>query len=131
MKLSSEQRKKIEEIAEKNQLNLVLLFGSAVTGKLHPQSDIDIAVRFKDTRSIDYRKISDAHFDLQEVFNEREVDIVVLNLADPLLLKKIADNAQLIFGKPEQFVNLKLLAFKKYQDHQKYFQIHGYSYTGA
>jgi len=123
MKLSKTQQKKIKEIAEKNQLDLVLLFGSVVTGKLHPRSDIDIAVRFKDTPSIDYKKIGDVHFDLQEAFDEAEVDIVVLNFADPLLLKRIMDDAQLIFGTSRQYADLKILAFKKYVDHQKYFQM--------
>ena len=34
----------IAEIAKKNNLNFVVLFGSQATGRVHEKSDIDIAV---------------------------------------------------------------------------------------
>ena len=43
MKLKQKQKQKIEEVAEKYQLKLVLLFGSRVDGKIHKESDYDVA----------------------------------------------------------------------------------------
>ncbi len=44
MEVSTEQQQKLELVASKYHLKLILLFGSVVSGKQHPRSDLDIAV---------------------------------------------------------------------------------------
>ena len=58
---------------------------------------------------------------LQEVLPDRQVDLAVINRADPLLLKKITERCQLLFGDPRDLEELKIYAFKRYQDHRRYF----------
>ncbi|MBI4561356.1 MAG: hypothetical protein HY724_04870 [Candidatus Rokubacteria bacterium] len=53
----------------------------------------------------------------------QEVDLALLNRADPLFLKKITDTCQLLYGSPQRLQRLKLFAFKRYQDHRKYFEM--------
>lgn len=121
MNITEKQRNLIKLIAEKYNLNMVLVFGSIATGKTHRDSDIDIAVRTKNSLSFD--KFAELLFDLQEIFPETEVDLAIINYTDPLFLKKITETAKLLFGKPIDFAELKIYAFKQYIDHQKYLKM--------
>lgn len=119
MTISEEQKQQIAETAKKFRLRMVLLFGSALMGRTHPRSDLDLAVRFEG-EAFDYREYSDLLHALQEVFPEEEVDLAFINHADPLFLKKIMENAQLIYGDPRAFLELQIYAYKRYQDHRRY-----------
>ena len=55
--------------------------------------------------------------------NPMQVDLAVINHADPLFLKKITDDCQILFGSVGQLQRLKIYAFKRYQDHRKYFDM--------
>lgn len=43
MDLTEKQKHKIEKISQKYSLDLLLLFGSQVTGQIHKESDFDVA----------------------------------------------------------------------------------------
>ena len=58
--------------------------------------------------------------DLQSLFPGREVDLAVLNHADPLFLKKVTERCQLLTGSPARLQRLQLYAFKRYQDHRRF-----------
>ena len=45
-----------------------------------------------------------------------QVDLVLLNRADPLLLKKITERCALVYGPERRLHELKMYAFKRYQD---------------
>jgi predicted nucleotidyltransferase len=119
--VSPDHIQQIESIAGDHQLSLVLLFGSAVTGQgEHQGSDLDIAVRYSGkvpAFNEQYQLIQQ----LQGLFPDREVDLAVINHADPLFLKKITENCRLLHGDPGQLQELKIYAFKRYQDHRPYF----------
>ena len=112
----------LKTIAEKHGILLVLRFGSAVTGKAHPRSDVDVAVLL-DRPTLSFREHADLALDLQQLFPNEEVDLAVINHADPLFLKKITDDCQILFGSVGQLQRLKIYAFKRYQDHRKYFDM--------
>lgn len=122
MDISSEQRQQISEIAQKFQLRLVLLFGSAVSGGEHARSDLDIAVQYE-ADAPGFRQFSELLHDLQEVFPDREVDLSSINHADPLFLKKITENCLLLYGTPGLLQRLKIYAFRRYQDHRRFFEM--------
>ncbi len=122
MKISAGQRRRLSRIAQKYDLRLVLAFGSSVTGQRHPRSDLDIAVRF-DQRPVDFRTQAELSHELQKIFPELEVDLVILNYADPLFLKKITESCRLLYGDPREFKELKIYTFKRYQDHRRYFEM--------
>jgi hypothetical protein len=73
--------------------------------------------------ALSHRAYSDLLYDLHEVFPDREVDLSFINHADPLFLKKIVENCRILFGAPRQLQSLKIYAFKRYQDHRRYFQM--------
>jgi predicted nucleotidyltransferase len=113
---SSEQ---IAPIAKKHGIILLLRFGSSVTGTLHQRSDVDLAVLLEHVpRSLEAH--AELLHDLQQLFPDREVDLALLNRADPLFLRKITEACRLLYGSPRQLQRLKLYAFKRYQDHRKY-----------
>lgn len=113
---------RMKKIAEKYRLEMALLFGSVAVDKIHESSDIDIGVKIIG-KPLDFNEFADLQYDLQRIFPEREVDLVLLNHADPLFLKKIVESPVLLFGSERQLAELKIYAFKRYVDHRRYFKI--------
>jgi len=120
--LTKENYQDFEKIAKKHNLQLILLFGSAASSKLHPQSDIDIAV-LSEKPDLSLESYSNLIFDFQKCFPKREVDLAIINRADPLFLKKITENCRLLYGNPQELARLKIYAFKRYVDHRRYFNL--------
>lgn len=112
----------LRAIAEKHGILLILQFGSSVTGKAHARSDVDIAVLL-DHSKVSFQEHAELLHDLGRLFPEQELDLALINHADPLLLKKITEDCQMIYGSVERLSRLKIYAFKRYQDHRKYFDM--------
>ncbi len=122
MEITDEIRLGIAEIAENFGISLVVLFGSVAAGTDRPDSDVDIGVRFKDgdpgiSRSLDVQG------ELSNLFRGRDVHLAILDHADPLFMKKIAERCDFLFEDPGEASAFLLLAFKRYQDHRKYFEM--------
>ena len=112
----------LEPIARKYGIRLILQFGSTVTGPLHAASDVDIAVLLERPAPTLEERAELLH-ELQGLFPDREVDLAVLNRADPLFLKKVTESCRLLHGDPSALQRLKLYAFRRYQDHRKYLDL--------
>lgn len=112
----------LKDIAKKHGVALVLKFGSSVTGREHPGSDLDIAVLL-DRSTITFQEHLELLQSLQPLFPDRELDLALINHADPLFLKKITENCELLYGAPEKLQALKIYAFKRYQDHARFFEM--------
>ncbi|MBI2964115.1 MAG: nucleotidyltransferase domain-containing protein [Deltaproteobacteria bacterium] len=109
----------IAPIAKRHGIILCLQFGSSVTGKVHERSDVDLAVLLERVpRSLQAH--ADLLRDLQRLFSDREVDLAILNRADPLFLRKIMEAPRLLYGSPRELQRIKIYAFKRYQDHRRY-----------
>lgn len=109
-------------MARKHGIRLLLQFGSSVTGRVHPGSDVDFAVlleRVPDSFELE----ADLMADLQRLEPSRRADVALINRADPLLLKQIAAHARLVYGSSRAFDAFKLYAFKRYQDHRRYLDL--------
>ena len=112
----------VARIAEAHGVVLLLQFGSSVTGKDHARSDLDLAALLDPPR-LSLRDRAALLHDLQTLFPDREVDLAVVNHADPLFLKKIMESCRLLYGDPRRLQRLKIYAFKRYHDHGKYFEM--------
>ena len=123
MKFDAEEIEKLTRVADRHGIHLLLLFGSALTANRHSDSDLDIAVLFQEERGLTGAEYSQLVHALQEIFPDQTVDLGILNHADPLFLKKVTENCRLLYGAPERLVELKLYAFKRYQDHRRYFEM--------
>jgi len=119
MEIDRQQRERLAAVAEEYGLNMVLLFGSVAAGRARPDSDLDLAVRFSGTVPT-MREVSRLHLALQEIVPERKVDLAILNRADPLFLKQITDRCALLYGSERALAELKMVAFRRYQDHRPY-----------
>jgi predicted nucleotidyltransferase len=115
-------RQQLEEVARGLGIELLVQFGSTVTGTSHAGSDLDLAILFgRAPQSI--ADTADAALRLQALEPNREVDIAVLNHADPLLMKQVTDRGVLLFGDPSRWQAFRLYAFKRYQDHQRFLRM--------
>ena len=94
-------------------------FGSTVTGQTHAQSDLDLGVLLERVPE-SFGALSDLIAELQALADGREVDLTVLNHADPLLLKQVIEHSRLLYGSERRFQALQLQAFKRYQDYRPY-----------
>ena len=106
-------------LARRHGVRLVVRFGSTVTGSTHAGSDLDLGV-VTDRAELSFNALMDLTSDLQAFGNGREVDVAVLNHADPLFLKQVADNCERVFGSPDDVAAFKLRAFHRYQDYSRY-----------
>lgn len=109
----------LDAIARRHGIRLIVQFGSTVTGRTRPDSDIDLAVQL-DAGPFLLARIADIERDLQSVSRDRNVDLALINRADPLLLKQIAEHGRLLFGTSRAFAELKMYAFRRYQDHRRF-----------
>ena len=110
---------RLEGLARRRGIRLMLQFGSTVAGKTHPRSDTDIAVLFE-SGQVPLRALFEVGEELRDVFPGQEIDLAVLNHADPLFLKQITDRCRLLFGRPRDLAALRLYAFKRYQDYRRF-----------
>ncbi|TKB72442.1 MAG: nucleotidyltransferase domain-containing protein [Nitrospira sp.] len=110
------------EIAQRFRIRLILQFGSTVTGPTHDRSDFDLAVKL-DSPDVSLQTVLEMQEALQAQFPGREVDLAILNRADPLFLEKIVESCRLLFGTPQDLACLRLYAFKAYQDFRPYLEL--------
>ena len=122
MHITTEIKQKIETLAEKHALTLVVLFGSQATGKTHPHSDVDIGVM--GLRPIDFGDNYNLQLAFSNIFKRPDIEVVNLRNVSPLLLKRVADHGILLFEKEKGlFTKLKIRAFKLYVENQPLFAL--------
>ena len=111
----------LTQVAKRYNLELVLLFGSRVSGKTHKHSDFDVA--FLSSKKFDLVDESKLIVDLFPVFDSYKVDIVNLRSASPLLFYGVFKNCHLLYAKNEElFYNLRIYAQKKYLDNKSLYE---------
>lgn len=106
----------IQALSRKYSLELLLLFGSRISGQTHQESDYDIA--YLSERVLDLEeegRLIMALLPLIGEQDERLINLVNIKKASPLLFYAMTSNAQVIFEKkPAAFATLRAYAFKKY-----------------
>lgn len=106
-------------LAQRDDIEFALLFGSIALGKGTPMSDIDIAVYFRDgNSSLD---LADRQIDItcavMKFCKINRVDVVVLNLANPFLSFQIMKYGRLLYARDiRMFYRFKADSFGNYQD---------------
>ena len=110
---------RLGEIAERHRVRLLLQHGSTVSGRVHAHSDLDMAVLLEDSHE-SLARVTALGAELQGFYPGRELDVAVINHADPLFLKTILERCQLLYGSPRVLAELRMYAFKRYQDHRRF-----------
>ena len=109
----------VMRLAERHGFQLLVRFGSTVTGRTHASSDVDYGVVLVEPTP-GLSRLVELAADLQVLNPGREVDVAVLNRADPLFLKQVADACELVYGSAADFEALKLRAFHRYEDYRPF-----------
>jgi len=113
MEINQKQKEKIQEIAKKYQLKLVLLFGSQVSGKTNKESDFDVAYLSKKDLSFDEENY--LNYEFTNIFQHDRVDTVNIKKASPLLLFGIFRECRVLFEQDDLiFPTYRAYVFKKY-----------------
>jgi predicted nucleotidyltransferase len=111
----------VAAVAERAGLDLVVLFGSAARGRLRGESDVDIAVRFAHGMpgfETEARVAGVLHEALRP---PRELDLVVLNGASPVLLAQVrAEGIVLYAASPETWPLFRIYARHQFEGTEKY-----------
>jgi predicted nucleotidyltransferase len=108
--------------ADKYGIRLALLFGSRVSGGAHDGSDVDVAVLLR-SPDLSASLYAELYHELQQALPDRDLDLSLLNRADPLFLKKITESCQLLYGDARDLQKLKIYAFRRYQDHRRFLRL--------
>ena len=100
------------------------LFGSFATGRIHPQSDVDVAVYLKE--GIDFLDKKLGLIDLISGLTKKEwVDVVILNRANAFLVHSVLTTGKLLFSRDEGLrIEFEVKNVKEYLDYRYYLERH-------
>ena len=106
------------ELASDSRVVLAYLFGSVASGRADSLSDVDVAVLF-DCDCTGQQRLA-GQLDLMHQlsqFTEREVEVISLNDADPILAHEVVSQGVLLFARNEEaFVSFSSRAYRLYFD---------------
>lgn len=83
-------------LARRKGIQLVFLFGSAVSRRMHRASDVDIGILFGAVPNVSQRSALAAAL---SSLLKKEVDLVVLNHAGPILKMQVLKTGVLVFAR--------------------------------
>lgn len=111
----------LKKIAQEYSLELLLLFGSRISKKLHKESDFDVAYLSK--IDLDLAAESKMIVDLARIFKSENIDLVNLKKATPLLLFAITNDCKVLYEKNHLiFSALRAYGFKKYIETKPFYE---------
>jgi predicted nucleotidyltransferase len=112
--LISELKEKIEPIARKFNLKLVVLFGSVARGIMRSDSDIDMAV-VSDSSIFEvpelYRDFMEALEPIENHYG-KDIDLVQIDSVNIILLKRILIEGVLLYEYEWQYYNIQRLHWR-------------------
>jgi predicted nucleotidyltransferase len=109
----------LDDLCRSHRIRLLVQFGSTVRGGTHARSDVDLGVLLERSH-LSLAEHAELLHELQRLFPGREVDLAILNTADPLFLRKIAERCRLLHGPARLFHEFRIRAYKRYQDHRRF-----------
>ncbi len=127
MNLPQKYLNQIKKIFYNQGVIFAYLFGSQVSGKVGPLSDIDIAVYFDErvspSRRFDNKLKLMAQLSL--LLKKEDIDVVILNEAYPLLEQRIIKNGEIIYSTNEKKrLDYEVKAIMRYLDFKPYLEKH-------
>lgn len=117
MQITPHQQKQLNKTGQRYHLELIVAYGSHVTGEKRPNSDLDIAV-LDNAKNPGYERFKTLFGEISNVFPAKNIDLRFLNGADPFFRYQVIKNCQLLFGQ-KKFSQYQVYAFKSYMDDGK------------
>lgn len=103
-----------ERLLEREDINLAFIFGSYVSGHISDESDLDIAILFKQIP--DLATVTRIRDDISDAF-KRDVDIVVLNESSPIIRMQVLKNGVIAVNRDRSiYNNFFVKTIKEYDD---------------
>lgn len=116
MKITQQQKNKLQDVVQKYGLNFMVLFGSQANDKARDDSDLDIAVKGR----ADFGELFN---DLSRVFDGYNVDLRFLQSTEPVFLYDVFMRGEFLAGNEIGFLNYKSFAYKNYIDSESLFAL--------
>jgi predicted nucleotidyltransferase len=108
-------KEKLTPLYKEEGLQLVLLFGSAASERMHRKSDIDLAFLYD--RPVDVLELTNK---VIRLLHTDSADVVDLQIANPLLGFSAVKHGKILYERsPGVFNSFYSLAFRKYIDTRK------------
>lgn len=105
-------------LVKEHRLSLVVLFGSQATGKTHSQSDVDFG--FLAEKNMSLGDIAKMQFEFSQEIGIKNLELLDLKTAPPLLLKQVAQKSILLYEKePSLFAGFKIYCLKRFMEARK------------
>jgi predicted nucleotidyltransferase len=102
---------------EMEEVSLVFLFGSMATGRSRKKSDVDIAILFKSPPRIDHSNDIRSMEDKLSALLRKEVDLVHLDHASPILKMQVLKNGVLVYASDKKhFYQFHVDTLNQYDD---------------
>ena len=112
-------------VAREFGLKFIILHGSRVTGKYRADSDFDIAVVSKN--SLPTESKLNLYSKLRNIFNSEEIeldlDIKMLDRADPLFRYQVVRDGKLLYGNLTDYNEYKSVTYRMYDDAKPLFEL--------
>lgn len=119
LELSPEALEVLKRAARTHGIRLLVAFGSQVSGQTHAASDVDLAVLVENWKAHDPLRLL---ADLQAAF-PREIDLVWLNRADPLIAWAALRRPHLLLGDTRELIRAQTYAWRRFVEYQPFFQL--------
>ena len=107
------------KVMKKMNIELVITFGSQVSGKTNLKSDTDIGILRNKNLSLEERSQLTELLAKEYKLNEDKIDLVEIKNASPLLRFEIAERGKLLWGDESMFIRFRVSAWKLYLDTAK------------
>ena len=116
-------KNKVLGIFSKYKLSLLVVFGSYNSKKFNKNSDIDLAIKVEKPDNLLKNRTKILN-EISEIFNYRDIDLILLNYAEPLIKYKIACEAKLLYEKEKGiFKKFQVRAMGEHNDAQKFYEL--------
>ncbi|MBI1987422.1 MAG: nucleotidyltransferase domain-containing protein [Nitrospinae bacterium] len=113
-----EDREKLRHyFSQKEEVELAFLFGSAASGRMLSESDVDVAIWLKDFQN--QQEINRLWGELEDLLR-KEVDLVLLNRASPTIAWAALRGYPLLIRDHRLYLNLLLEVSREAEDFQDF-----------
>lgn len=114
---------RVQKVCRDYDVIVAYLHGSFTEGKQHPESDIDIAVYFKE---YSLKKLLEVSRRIHEEIDlDREIDITALNKADPRFQFRVIQKGNILYQTdPKERADIEVMIDRKYHDIKHHLEEH-------
>lgn len=116
-------KKNLLKVFSDYELTLLIIFGSYNSDNFNKDSDIDLAIKVNAPEQIKKNR-NEILAKISSIFDHRDIDLILLNYAEPLIKYKIACEGNLIYEKEKGlFKKFQVRAMSEHNDARKFYEL--------